>query len=149
MVSMWPGVLPMRRRLIVGWVLLIATRPCIAEPAASVWVFTSEQLPPITRMDLAHQVFVLDDIEKPLQALSFAYPGSDDTARQRANTLLNTPTGQALLEQIKHNARSVAIAWQFGITRLPAVLVDEQYVVYGEYNVHIAVDRVARYRHAR
>ena len=129
--------------------LLLSAHLCMAESSSAVWVFTTEQLPAIKRLDLVDQVFVLDDIERPLQALSFQYPGSEDKARQQANTILNSPQGQILLEQVKRNALSVAIAWQSGITRLPAVLVDEQYVVYGEYNVQAALDRVDRYHHAR
>ncbi len=153
--SMWPGVLPVCSRLqtslaqILLSAALLGSLSLSAAASPSVWVFTTKQLPPLKRMELAHQVFVLDDIEKPLNALKFQYPGNDDKAQQHANAILNSQKGQALLAQIKRNARSVAIAWQFGITRLPAVLVDEQYVVYGEYNLHIAVDRVARYRHAR
>jgi len=99
-------------------------------------------------MNLAHHVFVLDDIEKPLAALAFDYPGSDEKARQRANAMLNSPEGQALMAQIKRNAQAVAVAWQSGIEKLPAVLVDEQYVVYGEYDVHAALQRIESYRHA-
>ena len=129
-------------------VALLGSLSLSAAASPSVWVFTTEQLPPLKRLDLAHQVFVLDDIEKLLRALAFQYPGSEGKAEQKANVILNSQKGQALLAQIKRNAHSVAIAWQSGIARLPAVLIDEQYVVYGEYNVQIAMDRVKRHRHA-
>jgi integrating conjugative element protein (TIGR03757 family) len=149
MKSMWREVSPVRRRSTIGLALLFTARLCAADTAASVWVFTTEQLPPIKRLDMANQVFVLDDIDKPLKALSFQYPGSDDKARQRANAVLNSPQGKTLLDQIQRNAKSVAIAWQSGIAKLPAVLIDKRYVVYGEYNVQVALDRVERHRHAR
>ena len=113
------------------------------------WVFTTETLPPLRHSHLAEHVYVLDDIEKPLALLSFAYPGSDAQARHRASALINTPRGQAMMAKIQHSAKAVVLAWQSGITRLPAVLVDEQFVVYGEYDVKNAIARVEAYRHAR
>lgn len=112
------------------------------------WVFTTEQLPPLKHVGLAEHVFVLDDIEKPLASLSFDYPGSEAQARQRANVILNSPLGRATLADIKRNAKAVAVAWQSGIAKLPAVLVDEQFVVYGEYDVRIAVERIEAHRRA-
>ena len=113
------------------------------------WVFTTEQLPPLKQLGLAEHVFVLDDIEKPLATLSFDYPGSEAQARQHASALLNSPQGQALLADIKRNAKAVAVAWQSGIAKLPAVLVDEQFVVYGEYDVRTAIARIEAHRRAR
>lgn len=112
----------------------------------TVWVFTTEQLPTLRHLDLASEVFVLDDIEPTLSALSFRFPGSEEKARARANTLLNSSSGLHLLDELKSNSNAVAMAWQSGIAKLPAVLVDRMYVVYGEYDIGRALQRVAHYR---
>ena len=129
--------------------LLLFIATVSAAETGRVWVFTTEQLPPLKHTHLAEHVFVLDDIEKPLASLSFDYPGSEAQARQRASALLNSPKGQALLADIKRNTKAVAVAWQSGIAKLPAVLVDEQFVVYGEYDVRTAIGRVEAHRRAR
>lgn len=44
--------------------------------------------------------------------------------------------------------QDVADAWSMGITKIPAVVVDQKYVVYGETNVQRALDRIQAYREA-
>lgn len=147
---MWRGALHVRKAFLVLMSLpfLLAANLSATE-TASVWVFTTEQLPPLKHIGLAEHVFVLDDIEKPLASLSFEYPGSEAQARQQASALLSSPKGQALLADIKRNANAVAVAWQSGIAKLPAVLVDEQFVVYGEYDVRTAIERIEDHRRVR
>ena len=144
---MWRGALPVGKAFLarISLPLFLSSNLSAAE-TGSVRVFTTDQLPPLKHVDLAEHVFVLDDIEKPLASLSFDYPGSEAQARQQANALLNSPRGQALLAKIKRNATAVAVAWQSGIAKLPAVLVDEQFVVYGEYDVRTAIARVEAHR---
>ena len=52
------------------------------------------------------------------------------------------------MAQLKSSAEAVAMAWQFGIDKLPAVLVDYQYVVYGDFDAKNALARIEAYRHA-
>lgn len=124
------------------------TVPAMAQEAPeSVWVFTTQRLPALQRLDLATEVFVLDSIDAPLKNLSFQNPKNETAARQHAMAIIQSPEGQAVLAQLKTHAQAVAIAWQSGIAKLPAVLVDGDYVVYGEYDVQVAIDRIMRYRH--
>ena len=125
----------------------ISTAAAVAAPPESVWVFTTQQLPAVQRLDLATEVFVLDSIDTPLKNLSFQNPKNEAAARQHAMAIIQSPEGQAVLAQLKTHAQAVAIAWQSGITKLPAVLVDGDYVVYGEYDVQVAIDHIMRYRH--
>ena len=123
----------------------VAAIPASTEPA-SVQVFTTAQLPTLRRLDRATQVWVLDSIETPLNALSFPYPGNEDAARRQAVSLINSPRGRAVLAQLRRTAQAVALAWQSGIEKLPAVLIDHHYVVYGDYDVQVAVERVALFK---
>ena len=50
---------------------------------------------------------------------------------------------------MRESAEATTIAWMHGIEKLPAVLVNEQYVVYGVFDVAAAIDQVARFRSAR
>ena len=120
-----------------------------AAPPESVWVFTARELPDVQRLDLATEIFVLDTMEKPLQNLSFQNPKNDEVARRQAMAVIRSPKGQAVLAELKTHAQAVAIAWQSGIAKLPAVLMDGNYVVYGEYDVQVAIDRIMRYRYGQ
>ena len=54
--------------------------------------------------------------------------------------------GEALQRRIGHVYQSVADAWGLGIAKIPAVVVDRRYVVYGEPDVSRAVARINAYR---
>nr|WP_232427879.1 TIGR03757 family integrating conjugative element protein [Pectobacterium parmentieri] len=54
--------------------------------------------------------------------------------------------GTALQQRINEAYQDVVDAWSLGITTLPAVIVDQRYVVYGEPDVAKAVARINTYR---
>lgn len=54
--------------------------------------------------------------------------------------------GEALQRRIGHAYQGVAEAWGLGVARIPAVVVDRRYVVYGEPDVSRAVARINAYR---
>ena len=54
--------------------------------------------------------------------------------------------GEALQHRIGHAYQGVAEAWGLGIVRIPAVVVDRRYVVYGEPDVPRAIARIDAYR---
>ncbi|HHZ24867.1 TPA: TIGR03757 family integrating conjugative element protein [Xanthomonas vasicola pv. zeae] len=54
--------------------------------------------------------------------------------------------GQALQQRLRSAYQDVTDAWSLGIATLPAVVVDQSYVVYGEPNLDKALARVAQYR---
>ena len=123
----------------------------IAAQAAegTVWVFTANRLPPLQHVDQAERLFVLDHADNALRRLSFPNPGSEAAARDKALLIIQSPRGQAAIARMRESAEATTIAWMHGIEKLPAVLVDEQYVVYGVFDVVAAIDQVARFRSAR
>lgn len=54
--------------------------------------------------------------------------------------------GEALQRRIGHAYQGVADAWGLGIAKIPAVVVDRRYVVYGEPDVSRAVALINAYR---
>lgn len=54
--------------------------------------------------------------------------------------------GVALQRRIASAYQNVVDAWALGITTIPAVVVDQRYVVYGEPDVAKAVARIEAYR---
>ncbi|WJM83557.1 TIGR03757 family integrating conjugative element protein [Pectobacterium brasiliense] len=57
--------------------------------------------------------------------------------------------GTALQQRINEAYQDVVDAWSLGITTLPAVIVDQRYVVYGEPDVAKAVAHINTYRRAQ
>lgn len=70
-----------------------------------------------------------------------------------SSSMIRTPAGaapddggEALQRRIGHAYQGVADAWGLGIAKIPAVVVDRRYVVYGEPDVPRAVARINAYR---
>jgi integrating conjugative element protein (TIGR03757 family) len=115
-----------------------------------VLVFTAHHLPAITGADQADHVFYLDGADKALRGLRFANPGSEEKARARISAVLQSPRGQAAIEAVQQSGTGVALAWQHGIAKLPAVLVGGDQVVYGVFDVGTALSIIDKEgRHAR
>jgi integrating conjugative element protein (TIGR03757 family) len=57
--------------------------------------------------------------------------------------------GPRLQRKMAHAYEDVAEAWALGITKLPAVVIDHRYVVYGDPDVTSAVARIASFRSSR
>jgi integrating conjugative element protein (TIGR03757 family) len=57
--------------------------------------------------------------------------------------------GASLQRRIADAYQGVTDAWSLGITKIPAVVVDRRYVVYGEPDVARALARIEAYRKAR
>jgi integrating conjugative element protein (TIGR03757 family) len=57
--------------------------------------------------------------------------------------------GAELQQRLAKAYQGVADAWSLGIVKLPAVVVDQRYVVYGESAVERAFARIDAYRRAR
>ena len=143
---MWPGVFGMLRAVSAAF----AIQACAAHAVdPTVWVFTADRLPALQNGDQADRLFVLDHADNALRRLSFPNPGSEVAARDRAMVILQSPSGQAAIARMRNSAEATTVAWHYGIEKLPAVLVDEQYVVYGVYDVESAIAQVASYRNAR
>ena len=129
--------------------LAMPAQAALASDPSTVWIFTADRLPTLQHVEQADRLFVLDHADTALRGLSFNNPSSEVQARQRAMAIIQSPKGQAAIDRMRNSAEAIAVAWQHGIQKLPAVLVDERYVVYGVYDVESALAWVARYRDAR
>lgn len=54
--------------------------------------------------------------------------------------------GQRMLQQLRDTYQGVADAWSLGIITIPAIVIDQRYVIYGESNLDLALTRVEQYR---
>lgn len=107
-------------------------------------VFTARHLPHITSSERADRVFYLDGADAALAGLRFTNPGNQKVAVARASAMLQTSAGQAAIEQITQVGEGIALAWQHGIEKLPAVMVGGSHVVYGVFDVNEAVQMIKK-----
>lgn len=137
--------LPAASRRPLAAVLCLALLAPVAV-AADVLVVTDSRHP--VQAPAGVRVIELDQpahIEAQLTARLPADPAQAEAlVRQR---LLDG--GADLQRRIGQAYQGVANAWGLGIVKIPAVVVDRRYVVYGEPDVSRAVARIDAYRSAR
>jgi len=111
--------------------------------AADVWVFTDRHHPTEASADV--RVVELDAPARIQSELAANLPA--DPARAATIVQQRLKDGGADLQRRLANAyQGVADAWSLGITKIPAVVVDQRYVVYGERDVTRALARIEEYR---
>ncbi|UQS92852.1 TIGR03757 family integrating conjugative element protein [Pseudomonas chlororaphis subsp. piscium] len=119
----------------------MATWPAVA---AQVHVFTDRAHPvrgaptdaDVTQLDVGLQ---LED------ELAAALPADPEQAAAVVQRRLEQG-GAALQRRLAAAYQGVAEAWSLGVTKVPAIVVDHRYVIYGEPDVALALARIARYR---
>lgn len=114
--------------------------------AAEVWVIT-DRLQPI-QTTLAVRVIELDAPARIEAELATQLPSHPEKAAAVVRQRLKS-SGADLHRRLATAYQGVTDAWSLGIVKLPAVVVDRQYVMYGEPDVDRAVSRITEYRSAR
>jgi integrating conjugative element protein (TIGR03757 family) len=124
--------------LVAAWLM-----PTVDAVADEIWVFTDHHHTvsalPGTR------VIYLDAPADLKRELSASLPPDRTRAEALARERLRQG-GSVLQRQLALAYQGVTDAWMLGITKIPAVVVDRRYVVYGEANVRRAVVLVQDYR---
>lgn len=112
----------------------------LSSAQAETWAITDSahplNVPPGVRL------IRLDDQQRLEEQLSRSLPSNPQQASMAAQQLLNSPEGARLLAELARAQQGAADAWSIGITKLPAVVVDRQYVVYGQPDVAAAIKEI-------
>ena len=90
----------------------------------------------------------LDEPERLESQLAAHLPADPEQAAAIARQRLQDG-GTALHKRLALAYQGVVEAWSLGISKIPAVVVDRRYVVYGETDVDRAVSLIERYRSAQ
>ncbi len=93
-------------------------------------------------------VYQLDRPERLGAAFGAALPADPDRALAAAQRRLDTAAGRALRRELAEVVAGKALAVRLGIDRLPAIVVDGRYVVYGVREVRRALVLAAEWRAA-
>ncbi|MFU5001147.1 TIGR03757 family integrating conjugative element protein [Pseudomonas paraeruginosa] len=133
----WP------RPLAVGLLLVLLTGASQAET----WVIT-DQAHPVTATG-SSRVLLLDAQQHLEEQLTDALSKDPQQAQAAFQQLLQSPEGRRLQAELVKAQQDVADAWSLGVEKIPAVVVDRQYVVYGEPDVPRALELIAKARRSR
>ncbi|WP_350575964.1 TIGR03757 family integrating conjugative element protein [Pseudomonas sp. HY2-MNA-CIBAN-0224] len=114
-------------------VVLLALLTITTFTQAQTWVIT-DQAHPITSPSPA-RIILLDQQQHLESELSRALPSDPHQAAAIMQSRLNTPSGKRLQTDLAKAQQDLADAWSLGIIKIPAVVVDRRYVVYGEPDV--------------
>ena len=106
-------------------------------------VFTLSSIP--VRSDGA-AVVELDRRNRLAIAIGAGLPADPGKALAEARRRLTSPAGRDRQRDLAQAAAGNALAARLGIDRLPAVVVDGRYAVYGVRDVGRAIDRVTAWR---
>ena len=111
--------------------------------AADVVVVTDSRHP--VKTVGGERLIELDEAPRIEAELSANLPTNPDQATALVKRRL-TQGGTDLQRRIATAYQGVTDAWSLGITTIPAVVVDQRYVVYGESDVARAIARIEQHR---
>ena len=113
-----------------------------AASAMDIWVITDRQHPVQGTPD---RLIELDAPARIEAELSTDLPSDVQQASLLVQQRLKHG-GPALEQRLARTYQDVTDAWSLGITSLPAIVMDQRYVVYGEPDVAKAIARIEAYR---
>lgn len=85
-----------------------------------------------------HRVIVLDEQQRLEAHLTSRLPSDPTRAAATIQAYLASPEGTRLQHELIQAQQGITDAWSLGVVKIPAVVVDRRYVVYGEANVAMA-----------
>lgn len=122
----------------IGIALIIAA--AMADAAAETIVVT-DSLHPVSNTTGARLI----ELDKPsllTEALSADLPADPQRAAAVVKQRLSTQEGARVTAELRASYQDVADAWGLKVQKIPAVVVDRRYVVYGVSDVAMAEDMV-------
>ena len=114
---------------------------------AETWIVTDQAHPVIDPGSA--RILLLDTQERLEEQLTQALPHDPQQAQAAFQRYLQSPEGRRLQAELVKAQQDVTDAWSLGVEKIPAVVVDKQYVVYGEPDVPRALERIAQARRSR
>lgn len=126
------------------WPTPLAALFLAATAQAETWVVTDQAHP--VNAPLGVRVILLDEQQRLEEQLSRSLPADPRQATAAAQRFMATAEGARLQADLVKAQQGVADAWSTGVEKLPAVVVDRRYVVYGEPDVATAIGLIDRAR---
>lgn len=109
--------------------------------AQSITAFTTTQLP-LQNAPPETTIIHLDKPQLIEEQMSLDLPGNPQEAEHLIRTRMQSAEWQQLQQDLQRSSEGVAKARALGINKLPAVTVDDRYVVYGIADVAQALEMI-------
>ncbi|KGK93066.1 thioredoxin [Pseudomonas syringae pv. tomato] len=133
------------KRSLLGFLsLVIASQITLAR--AETWVITDRNHP--VQASAHVRLILLDEQERLETKLSEGLPANQQQAIAIMQQRLKSSDAQRLQRDLALAQQNLVDAWSMGVTKVPAVVVDRAFVVYGETNALAAEHRIAQWRTA-
>lgn len=124
---------PLCRGLIQQRLLAIALLGACARVQGETWVVTDHAHPVINTVN--HRVIVLDEQQRLEAHLTSRLPSDPTKAASTIQIYLASREGTRFQHELTQAQQGITDAWSLGVEKIPAVVVDRRYVVYGESDV--------------
>ena len=111
--------------------------------ATEIWVVTDRAHPLVESHGA--RVIQIDAASQIEAELNAHLPNNEQEASEIARQRLSNG-GADLRHRLTIAYQGLTDAWSLGITKVPAVVVDRRYVVYGTLDIELAVSLVGHYR---
>ncbi|MFU0489972.1 integrating conjugative element protein, PFL_4709 family [Pseudomonas syringae] len=125
-------------------ILIAATQVPLAN--AETWIITDRNHP--VQAPAHVRVILLDESERLEAKLSEGLPANQQQAVAIMQQRLKSNDAQRLQRDLSSAQQNLVDAWSIGVTKVPAVVVDRTFVVYGEPDAIAAEYRIAQWRAA-
>ncbi|MHB9797817.1 TIGR03757 family integrating conjugative element protein [Pseudomonas sp. MT3] len=116
---------------------------------AETWVITDSAHPVTLPAGAGIRLIQLDEQQHLEEQLSRLLPANPQQAATAAQKVLSGPEGARIQRDLLKAQQGVTDAWSVGVEKLPAVVVDRKYVVYGQPNVALALQAIEHARGTR
>lgn len=135
---------PLSRGFIQQYLLAIALLSAAACAQAETWVITDHAHLVINTAE--HRVIVLGEQQRLEAHLTSRLSSDPAQAASTIQVYLASPEGTRFQHELTQAQQGTTDAWSLGVEKIPAVVVDRRYVVYGEPDVAKAIALVDRAR---
>jgi integrating conjugative element protein (TIGR03757 family) len=136
-----------RRGLMQQRLLAITLLSAAACAQGETWVITDYAHPVINTVN--HRVSFLDEQQRLEEQLTSKLPPDPTQAAATIQTYLASPEGTRFQHELTQAQQGTTDAWSLGVEKIPAVVVDRRYVVYGEADADKAIALIDRARSAQ
>ena len=126
------------------WLTSMALTLLSATAHAETWVITDQSHP--VSAPTGVRIIRLDDQQRLEELLSQQLPNDQRQAEATIQRYLASPAGKRLQSDLVQAQQGITDAWSVGVEKIPAVVVDRRYVVYGEADVAKAIAQIDRAR---
>lgn len=134
------------RDLMLQRPLSVALLCACAFAQGETWVVTDHAHPVTNTAE--HRVIVLDEQQRLEAHLTSRLPPDHTQAGATIQAYLASPEGTRFQHELTQAQRGITDAWSVGVEKIPAVVVDRRYVVYGQADVDKAIRLVDKARSA-